>query len=124
MTRGPEIWPITFASTPKCASVCTSRSAIRAAVSADAASFTGEARRTSRSGSLYSACSTVMSSKSVGGSSTSCACCAVNGAGSVLNIGASAYGTAGSSPTTSGYASSASTIGFFERFAGAAAIRR
>ena len=41
MTRGPEIWPTTFASTPKCASVWTSRSATRADVSSDDAGRLG-----------------------------------------------------------------------------------
>ena len=66
-------------------------------------------RRTPASGSLYSACSDVTSSKSVGGSSTSAAGSVWSGAGC-----APAYGVEAASPTTSGKAETASTGGVSE----------
>ena len=51
MTRGPAIWPTTFASTPKLSSVETSASATRVVASAEFPFVGGEWRRIVRSGS-------------------------------------------------------------------------
>ena len=99
---------MTVASTPKCASVCTSSSATRGGASSVAAGRSGRGGGRCGPGSWYSGCSVVMSSKSV-----------------LLllderrrlerqerrgrEVGA------GASPTTSGYSCSASTGGFAAR---------
>ena len=54
VTRGPDTWPITVASIPKCLSVSTSTSAVRSEARAGWASCWRERRSSVRSGSRYS----------------------------------------------------------------------